>query len=43
MCDEDVDLESHKLGDDLRNALAAPLRPAILDHHVAPLDPTEFA
>ena len=41
--DDDIDLEPDELGRDLGIALAAPLRPAILDRDGAALDPTEFA
>src|SRR5262249_54641015 len=36
-------LEPDELSRDFGEALAAPLRPAILDHDRAPLDPAEFA
>ena len=41
--DNDIDLEPDELGGDLGEALAASLRPAILDRDGATLDPTEFA
>src|SRR5262249_62387285 len=41
--DNDIDLEPDELGHDFGEALAAPLRPAILDHDRAALDPAEFA
>src|ERR1700722_1874736 len=43
MGDDDIDLESNKLGDDLRNALGFALSPAVLDGDGAPLYPTKFA
>src|SRR5207247_5843039 len=39
----DIDLESDKLGRDFGVALDASLCPAILDRYAAPLDPAEFA
>ena len=41
--DNDIDLEPDELGRDLGEALAASLRPAILDRDGAALDPAEFA
>src|SRR5262245_2210305 len=41
--DNDVDLEPDEFGRDLRKALAAPLRPAILDRDIPTVDPTEVA
>ena len=41
--DNDIDLEPNELGRDLGEALAASLRPAILDRDGATLDPAEFA
>ena len=41
--DDDIDLEPDELGRDLGEALAASLRPAILDRDGATLDPAEFA
>ena len=41
--DDDIDLEPDELGRDLGVALAASLRPAILDRDGATLDPAEFA
>ena len=41
--DNDIDLEPDKLGGDLRETLAASLRPANLDRDGATLDPAEFA
>jgi hypothetical protein len=41
--DNDLDLESDKLGRDLGGALAASLRPAIVDRDRATLDPAKFA
>ena len=41
--DNDIDLEPDELGRDLGVALAASLRPAILDRDGAALDPAEFA
>ena len=41
--DDDIDLEPDEFGRDLGEALAAPLRPAILDRDGAALDPAEFA
>src|SRR5262249_11507823 len=41
--DNDVNLEPDELGRDLRGALCASLRPAILDRNGATLDPTAFA
>jgi len=41
--DNDVDFASDKLGRDLGEALAASLRPAILDRDGATLDPAKFA
>ena len=41
--DNDIDLEPDELGRDLGEALAASLRPAILDRDGATLDPAEFA
>ena len=41
--DDDIDLEPDELGRDLGEALAASLRPAILDRDGAALDPAEFA
>src|ERR1700686_5058382 len=43
MGDNDVDLESDELGDDLRDALGFPLHPPVLDCYGTTLDPTEFA
>src|SRR5205807_7882059 len=41
--DDDIDIKADKLGRDLRVALSAPFRPAILDRDRATLDPAEFA
>jgi hypothetical protein len=41
--DNDIDLEPDKLGRDFGEALAATLRPAILDRDGAALDPAKFA
>ena len=41
--DNDIDLQPDELGRDLGEALAASLRPAILDRDGATLDPAEFA
>ena len=41
--DNDIDLEPDELGRDLGEALAASLRPAILDRDRATFDPAEFA
>ena len=41
--DNDIDFEPDELGRDLGEALAASLRPAILDRDGAALDPAEFA
>src|SRR5215831_1092285 len=42
-CENDVDLEADEFGRDLAETLSAPLRPAILDYDVTPLDPSELA
>jgi hypothetical protein len=41
--DDDIDLEPNQLGGELGGAVAASLRPAILDRKVTPLNPAEFA
>src|SRR5262245_15230992 len=43
MGDNDIDLESHELGEDFGRALAASFAPAIEDAHVATFDPAELA
>src|SRR5205807_594314 len=42
-CDNDIDLESDQLGGDFGEALAASLRPAILDRDIATFDPAKVA
>ncbi len=42
-CDNDIDLEPDKLGRNLGGALAASLRPAVLDRNIATLGPAELA
>jgi hypothetical protein len=41
--EDDIDLEPGKFGRDLKKALGAALRPAILDRHSAALDPAKLA
>ena len=41
--DNDIDVKPDELGRDLDEALAAPLRPPILDRDGATLDPADFA
>src|SRR5262249_52323625 len=41
--DNDIDLEPDELGREFGGAVAASLRPAIVDRKVATLDPAEFA
>src|SRR5262245_1904588 len=42
-CDNNIDLETDKLGGDLGETLEASLRPTNLDHNGTALDPSEFA
>ena len=43
ICDNDIDLEPDQLGGDFGEALAASLRPPILDRDIATFDPAEVA
>src|SRR5262249_30650134 len=43
ICDNDIDFESDELGREHGGAIAASLRPAILDDEVATFDPAEYA
>jgi hypothetical protein len=43
LCHNNIDLEPDEFGRDLRQVLAAPLRPAILDRDIPTVDPTELA
>jgi hypothetical protein len=40
--DNDIDLEPDELGGDLLEVFAASIRPAILDHKIATLDPAKL-
>src|SRR5262249_23179278 len=42
ICDNNIDLESDELGREHGGAIAASLRPAILDDEVATFDPAEY-
>src|SRR5262249_35237627 len=43
ICDNNIDFESDELGREHGGAIAASLRPAILDDEVATFDPAEYA